>query len=336
MSSIDIFIIETELQYLASIEIQKLEGIINPIIFTFSESLSAKLVTREIQHIYLDRNWSGTLQKIIKIRRYLKQVNDVLESRPSFQHIHMHTPRIDQIHQNLFIHSLQKKFPNAQLHLRMIPDGILNTVESSSENSNRASLLNRLKHLKYLPFQNLRYYYFSGCKIGIDDPLFDKLYTFKGIRTNYPYNKIKTIKLNLDYHPEKSKQKHALVIGQRALDLKLLTTHEVNVIANRIKLEVERLSINSVDYLGHPRSPHNEFNINFNVIKQDVFCAEELYGKTHYSCIIGCSSTALINAKMLLPDSVVISVGLDMIYANKSEKYLHVRELFESAGIVVL
>ena len=62
---IALFVIETELQYLASLEIIKITSPEQVIIFSYSESLSQKLSARGVEHIYLAKEWSGTLQKII-------------------------------------------------------------------------------------------------------------------------------------------------------------------------------------------------------------------------------------------------------------------------------
>jgi hypothetical protein len=333
---IALFVIETELQYLASLEIIKITSPEQVIIFSYSESLSQKLSARGVEHIYLAKEWSGTLQKIIKLKRCMKLVTNALAASAPFSRILLHTPRIDQVHQNFIIHVIQRTFNNVPLRLRMVPDGILNTLVESTDQSSKVSLRTRLRHLKYLPFPDLKYHYFSGCRIGIDDPLFDVLYSFSGIKTNYPEDKLKHINIAIERRAEPKKKKKALVIGQRLLDLNLATSHEVTAISNRLKLEVERLNVDQVHYLGHPRSSNQEFNNGYSVISEEVFCAEELYSKTHYSYVLGCTSTALINAKMLLSDSVVISVGLDTLYHDRTDKANDLRYTFESAGVVVL
>ena len=333
---IALFVIETELQYLASLEIIRTTSPEQVIVFSYSESLSQKLTVRGVEHTYLDRDWSGTLQKIIKLKRCLRSVVNKLDSAEPFSRILLHTPRIDQVHQNLIIHALQRNFRGTPLKLRMVPDGILNTIVESTDETSKVSLRTRLRYLKYLPFPDLKYHYFSGCRIGIDDPLFDVLYSFSGIKTNYPEDKLEYIDIAIERRAEPKKKKKALVIGQRLLDLNLATAHEVTAISNRLKLEVERLNVDQVHYLGHPRSSNQEFNNGYKVIEEDIFCAEELYSKTHYSYVLGCTSTALINAKMLLSDSVVISVGMDTLYQNRTDKGNALRYTFESAGIVVL
>jgi hypothetical protein len=334
--TINIFVIETELQFLASQEIIKKTNASKTLFFSYSESLSQKLTSRNIKHVFLDRDWSGTIQKIIKLKKCLSAVVSRIRKELPFSEIIFHTPRIDQVHQNLIIHALQRNFPSKALKLRMIPDGILNTIVESTNNTSQTSLKTRLRYLKYLPFPDLKYYYFSGCSIGIDDPLFDILYSFSGIKTNYPEEKLEYINIEIERKSKPKNKKIALIIGQRLLDLSLASAHDVTTISNRLKLEVERLNVDEVHYLGHPRSSNQEFNKGYSVIKDDIFCAEELYSKAHYSYVLGCTSTALINAKMLLDESVVISVGLDTLYRNRPDKGDALRYTFESAGIVVL
>jgi|GEM_PF-859068 len=332
-SDIHLFFIETELQALAVSAIVSQTPECTFLIYSFSEQLSSKLSERGVQNYHLDKECRGFIDRSKKTRQYLKQISESLPTQ--IERIHIYFPRIDQFYQNVIINYMQTRYADQNLSFALIPDGLLNILESSSDQKRKISLKEKKRDLilKFIP--DIKYHYFDGCKIGADDEIFSNIYMWENISTNYPPKKIRNLNISTHIPRHKVKASKVLVIGQRIINIDKHNEESCQKITDKICNYLKFSDIKTIDYLPHPRSEYMELNSGFNVVNHNNFCAEELIVLSDYSHIVGCCSTAMVNAKVLYNELNVISIGMED-FIRDPEKLKRMKDTFYGLGITVL
>lgn len=312
---INLFVLETELQYLAFSSIKKKVEQDSVIVFTTSSRIHERLLVDGEPCFYVSRESHGWLGRLLRIRKnllfYKKQV---LHLGRSFDKIVLNVPRIDNIHNNIAINYFKHHFPMVTVVVRLIPDGAINIFSSTLSNK-KIRTQEKWKHnVGFKIFKDLQYYDYQGDELGADAGVVDKIYCFRGVDTGYLTDKLEEIDLPIQtqYQTDKE-QKSALVIGQNFLQLGSAPEDFVTRVCDSIAGLIKSLNIKQVTYAPHPRSTYDEFKCDYySEINGQYICIEECIAKGHYTHIISCYSSALLNSKIMFKNKIqVYSVGLD-------------------------
>ena len=332
-AEIHLFFIETELQALAvSATVSKIQDCAF-IIYSFNKHVSDKLLQRDIQSYYLDKECRGFINRIRKTRQYLKQISDSIPAQAT--DIHLYFPRIDQFYQNVIINHMRLMHTSHDLHFSLIPDGLLNVLEESCDHKRVASRKEKKRDffLKLTP--DIKYHYFDGCSIGADDDIFSNIYMWENIPTNYPAEKIRKLQIPAPVTAHKTDEIKVLIIGQRIIDIDNHDENTCHRISEKIQNYLKFIDASTIDYLPHPRSAHMELNNGSTTVTDNSFSAEELILNSDYSHIVGCCSTAMANAKVLNSELNVVSVGMED-FIREPDKQERLKNIFQALGITVL
>ena len=237
--------------------------------------------------------------------------------------IRLHTPVIDTEAVNYLINFLRGAFPGAAFSVRIIPDGLLNIRRHPLGRLKR--MLQYLKKLKRVFCPELDYYTFSGDRIGSDDAIVDRIYLLP--RFPHQYDPGKVAELPALVPPaagghEGARVPRALVVGQPLVDFKRMTTADVELVTQGMRRFIGDCGISEIDYKAHPKDSRRELDSSgYRDLK--ITCPLEIHLSRHsYDLVIGVYSTALLTAKMVLPESSrVVAYGMNrMQFRGDSER----------------
>jgi hypothetical protein len=312
--TVNLFVIETELQYLAYAAIQKIHPDIVSIIFTTSARVYDRLCSDGYSCDLISRKSSGWLGRLIKIRENLAIYKKrIIQQDVEFSEINFHVPRIDNLHNNIAINFLKYNFSNAKVNVRLMPDGAIN-IFSCELSTSKLRKQNRWRNnIGFKFFYDMKFHFYSGDELGAESEAVDRIYCFKGIETSYPQNKIFMIDLPVAISSCAGLNKSVLVIGQNFLQLGTASEEYINEVSSEVFRLVKSFTSDKIDYAPHPRSVYNEFfQDGYAVINDDYLCIEEQIAKGNYKYVVSCYSSALINSKIMFGDDInIYSIGLD-------------------------
>lgn len=311
---LNIFVIETELQYLAFKAINEFIDVNLTLIFTTSERVHQRLSCEKHICIFTNRESRGWIGRLNTIRSNLEIYKYQIQKLSNdYSQINFHTPRIDNVYNNLAINYLKFHFPCVNINVRLIPDGAINIFSSNLSASQIAKQKRWEANIGFKLFKDLKYYHYSGDELGADADIVDRIYCFKGVQTGYDERKLQKISLPISYASKNKTGNSILVVGQNFLQLKTASEEYVEKVSEAIYRLVNTITAERVDYAPHPRSRFNEFGRKeYNFIDPDYLCIEEVIAKGDYKHIISCYSSALINSKIILGRDInTYSLGLD-------------------------
>ncbi|MFT6690912.1 MAG: hypothetical protein ACJAXH_001434 [Colwellia sp.] len=339
-NTLNIFVIETELQYLAYTAIRKIQSGNNlSIIFTTSLRVYNRLCSDGVSCDLVSRKSSGWVGRLIRLRKNLALYKKrILELKNDFSEINFHAPRIDNIHNNIVINFLKYNFSLAQVNIRLIPDGAINIFSCEMSTIKLKKQRKWLSNIGFKLFPDMNYHVYNGDELGADSEVVDKIYCFKGIETNYPRNKIILIDFPLSSSSRRSSERSVLVIGQNFLQLATASQSYIDEVSNEVYRLVSSFSPGRIDYAPHPRSTYNEFGRDeYTVIDDDYLCIEEKIAGGGYEYIVSCYSSALINSKIMFGDDInTYSIGLDCFPFPDDSQRDKLITAYQSLGIKVL
>tara|TARA_B110000196_G_scaffold320238_1_gene341317 strand:+ start:1013 stop:2083 length:1071 start_codon:yes stop_codon:yes gene_type:complete len=338
-NSLNFFMIETELQYLAYIAIKDVQENECALIFTTSERVFKKLFDDGIDSSLISRNSHGWIGRLKKIRANLFfYKKSIQEQGHKFLEINLHFPRIDNVHNNIVINYLKYHFRDSKINVRLIPDGAINIFSSNLTPSKLKKQKRWINSIGFKFIKDLEYYPYGGDELGADSDIVDRIYCFEGVKTGYPENKLCMIKLPILGEVNKKNEGSVLVIGQNFLQLNTASLLYVEKVSSAICQLVNSLNANRIDYAPHPRSNYNEFSRpEYNFIDNDYLCIEEKIAEGGYEHIISCYSSALINSKIMLGDSInTYSLGLDSFPFPDPSQRKKLIAAYKSLGVTIL
>lgn len=180
-------------------------------------------------------------------------------------------------------------------------------------------------------FPKLRYYTPKTDLIGILDEKVRYIYTFKGMESNYPSDKVRLLEVPVGGARNDGK-KVAVVVGQPLLKDGFATEESVELITKEIHSWIKENHFESVFYSKHPRSSdYLDFYCDDYVILEQNGAIEPLLCEIQPYAIISCYSTALAIGKSLLGNNVrCVSIGLDHTNTDKKRE---LRAHFRKADI---
>lgn len=336
---LNIFVIETELQYLAFIAIKKILLDECAIIFTTSNRVYLRLCDDNIESSLISRESHGWLGRFKKIKFNLALYKEkILEFQCTFKEINLHFPRIDNVHNNIVINYLKYNFQGAQINVRLIPDGAINIFSSKLCASKLEKQKRWINNIGFRLVQGLEYYAYAGDELGADADIVDRVYCFEGVKTGYAAHKLHMINLPISCDDKKNLGGSVLVIGQNFLELNTASREYVDRVSDAISVLVRNISSEKVDYAPHPRSSFDEFGRSeYNYIDNDYLCIEEKIAKGGYEHIVSCYSSALINSKIMFGDNIkAYSFGLDCFPFKNPSQREKLLSAYHSLGIEVL
>ena len=170
---------------------------------------------------------------------------------------------------------------------------------------------------------------------GLTSPLTEKVYVYPGLqdKTLKYHHNVELIPIgNTRSHTVKTKNS-MLIIGQRAVDNDL-SHNDINKVIDKFKEIAKNEHVEKIDYLPHPRAKRELFfyDETFNKVSTK-HSAEILAMSEGYRIVASFSSTSLIFARLLNPDSSfkVYSVGLNK--ARVLDKFSLIRNTMSLAGV---
>lgn len=337
---LNIFVIETELQYLALHSINKqMDQPYDSIVFTTSSRVYERLQSEEFDSYFVSRDSRGWLGRLIRIRKNLNFYLMVIRaSGRNYEEINFHVPRIDNIHNNIVINCLKHHFKGCSINVRLIPDGAINIFSNTLSDKKLKRQDRWSNNFGFRLFSDMKFMKYSGDELGADAAIVDKIYSFEGVETSYPKHKICNIRLPFVANKEPDGASAALVIGQNFLQLKTASQEFIDQISEKIQAILDGASVDRVDYAPHPRSGFNEFfQPDYNILRGDYLCVEECIAEGGYSHVISCYSSALINSKIIYGSRIeAISVGLDSFPFPDSAQSVRLIDCYKKLGIDVV
>lgn len=255
--------------------------------------------------------------------------------------IRLHTPVIDTEAVNYLINFLRSKNPEATFSVRLIPDGLMNVQRHPL--GHFKELLQYFKKMRRFFTPELNYYTFKGDRIGSDAPIVDRIYVLRGLP--HQYNLEKTVEIDLHHktvqvgpnHSTSTSKKLALVIGQPLIIWKRFSQVDMQSVSMGIRSFIADCGINHIVYKSHPRDPNREF---FHPDYEELTINDPL--ETHlasyrYDLVIGVCSTALLTARMILPQSYrVVAYGMNMMKYRGKEDKMNIELPFQSLGVEMI
>ena len=339
MDELNLFVIETELQYLAFIAINKISTSKYSIIFTTSDRVYKRLCDEGIECSFISRESHGWFGRLSKIRANLAFYKEkILEFNCIFTTINLHFPRIDSIHNNIVINYLKHNFTGAKVNVRLIPDGAINIFSSNLSAAKIEKQKSWMNNIGFRLIRGLEYYPYRGDELGVDAEIVDRIYCFEGVQTGYPIHKLYMINLPISCDDNKKSGGSVLVIGQNFLQLNTASREYVERVSDAIYGLIKNISSGQADYAAHPRSSFNEFGRwEYDFVENDYLCIEEKIAEGGYQYVISCYSSALINSKIMFGDNIkTYSVGLDCFPFKSSSQREKLISAYKSLGIEVL
>lgn len=339
ISILNVFIIETELQYLAFIAIKtKAIGDGDMLIFATSYRVYERLLQDGYQCDYIDKNFSGWLGRLLGLKKILKLYKTRIEEKSQkYTDINLHMPRLDSLYNNLAINYLKSNFTQAKINVRLIPDGAINIFSAKLSDEKIRKQKKWESHLGLKIILGVNYYTYSGDELGAEAEVVDRIYCFQGLTLDYPAEKLFEVTLPIKHEDSEIKSDDVLIIGQNFLELGTVSEDIVHQLSREINELVADVSKGDVFYAGHPRSSYNEFwQEGYSKVENDYLCVEELIAKGKFKHVISCYSSVLINTKLLFGSEVnSYSVGIDKVSCIDSSQTDQLISTYRDLGIQV-
>jgi len=338
--ALSIFVVETEIQYLAFVSIHNsLNRTKNCIVFTTEEKIFSRLKCDGVCCQLVSWGARGWLGRLLKIRRNLKVYENKISSfNGNFSEIKFHIPRLDNIQHNIAINYLKYHFSNIPVSVHLIPDGALNIFSRQLTLSKLKKQDRWARNIGFRLFPDMEYIRYQGDELGANAEIVESIYCFEGVETNYPLYKVKNITLPLKVDSTSGISKKALVIGQNFLELGTASKDFTNLVSAKVYSLIENLGIKKVDYAPHPRSSHDEFyHESYSLLDAEYLCVEEHIARAGYEYVISCYSSVLINSKIMFGDKIhAVSVGLYEFPFPDDDQGMKLAGSYEKLGIEVI
>lgn len=249
----------------------------------------------------------------------------------------LHSAVFDTEAINYFLHALPATSNAKNVYARIMPDGLGSLRRYPLNWAKR--LLQHTRRVRRLIAPELNYQCFSGDRIGSDAAFCDRIYTVAGLPCEYPKEKVCVLPPLVEIATASqdaclAAYRRALVIGQPLTDSGLLSPREMHEITAQIRDWLRRQGYVHVDYKVHPKDPAQElYHPDYRLVEPQ--CALESYmASTPYHAVIGVSSSALLFARQIYPNSVsVLAFGLGKVKFRSKDEGDGIKEVFRAFGI---
>ena len=318
-NSISVYFVKTELESLAAEMIAEQEGSDGANLLMHSGAARPYFMNPDIFSCissFSQENTKGILKEKRSIYKSLQHLEDhirKINSNPEI--IYIHLPRLSTSKTNYAINFLISSFPCSTVQVRLIPHGVATTNLININLSKRLKLIRRKFSPSRIFIPKIKYYPPSHDLVGGLDDIVDRVYTFQGITTPYPQEKVVEptgLREPLRNTQKTSIGRTAVIIGQPLLDNNLITEQNHTIITQRIKSWLKDNNFQTIYYSEHPRSKGQRdfFQEDYKILNQEG-AIEIALCEIQPDVVISCFSTALVTAKVLFGDQIqALSFGL--------------------------
>lgn len=324
-----IFLLDTELQCYAALKIIELEGISNPVLFSFTPNIQSYLTKIGVNSAYLKKKYKGPFSRSRSLHKSVSKIKPYLGDRNIF-YIH----RLDLIYVNVVIGTLCQKH---DIEVRIVPEGMLNySLEDASQRWLHQSKRWPLR-INY-GLTGLQKLEIEGERIGADSSIVKSIYCFHGLESPYPREKVIYLPpLSSSNNKNNFAPKKALVVGHPILKSSLDPNKLEEKISNKIMSILTEHKIVDLDYAPHPRDKSQNFKLDhYTSIQNSYLCLEQHLETHHYDLVISCLSTVLLTAKLIFGDNIQsISVGAN-IFPSTAASIESIRKTFLKANVEMI
>jgi Alpha-2,8-polysialyltransferase (POLYST) len=270
-----------------------------------------------------------------RIRRTRSNLDLVAHYCTGADEISLHTTVIDTEAINYHINYLKGQFPDADFHVRLFPDGVMN-LKRHPQGCFKESL-QYFRFIRRLVYPKLRYYTFKGDRTGSDDQIVDMIYTLPTFPYEYEASKIIVLPQfgrNEIEHVKEQVLKRALVIGQPLIAYKGMTKESVERVTHAIYDYLKENGIDEIYYKSHPRDNTREYALDeYRELIIDEPLEQHLAGFP-YGVVIGVCSTALLTGRMVLPEWCrVVSCGMNLMRFPSDEARVSYVQIFNQLRV---
>jgi len=338
-SSTAIYLVKTELEALASEIIAKQFEPDSLNLLIYNKKAEPHLINPLAFQSRLASSYAqgkGILAEKKSIYKNLKDLSTELRRlNPKPTYIYIHLPRLSTSKTNYCVNYLRREFPQSILRVRLIPHGLVSVDLIPLTFFKRLKLLRKKLHPANLLFPSLSYYAPKGDLIGGLDEIVDRIYTFKGLSTPYPTQKVvelSGLRSYIQSTPKARTTRSAVIIGQPLLKNGSISESAHAVVRRQIHDWLKNNSFQTIYYSRHPRSGEtlDFFEEDYQLLEQNG-PVEIALCDIQPEVVISCYSTALATAKVLFGDEIrAISFGLAL---TQSDKKSGLSKYFESMGI---
>lgn len=324
-----IFLLDTELQCYASLKIVEIEDIKAPVFFSFNPNINRYLRDKGFNSTYLEKKCSGLFRQTRALHRSIAQLEKHLSDKNI---IYLH--RLDLIYTNVLVGTLLKKH---DIEVNIVPEGMLNfALEDVSVKWLRRS--KRWKNRISYGLTGLKKLELEGERVGVNMPVVTRAYSFAGLESPYPKEKVKYVSFFAESDSQKPKHaKRALVVGQSILNNQNTPKEVEQRISDNIQNQLDELGISDIDYVPHPRDKNICLKRdNYRSVSHPFICLEQYLELEEYDVLISCCSTVLLTAKLIFGDKIdAVAVGLNT-FPTLPQNIASIATAFDRANVRML
>lgn len=269
-------------------------------------------------------------------RRLLANIDLVAALIGRCDTLHLHSAVFDTEAINYFLRALPARCGARTMHARILPDGLLGIRRYPLSLSKH--IAQRVRVVRRWVSPCLRYWVFSGDRIGSEAPFCDRIYVLAGLPHDYDADKVVVLApLAQRSTPSDAAQplRRALVIGQPLVGTGLMKATDRDAVALQIEQWLASCQLEQIEYKAHPKDRQFELcRPSYQVLEIDQ-PLEVWLGRTPYRVVVGVRSTALLSARQLCePDTQVVAFGWSRTRFKSAAERADMRRVFDEAGIV--
>ncbi|SFP89871.1 polysialyltransferase family glycosyltransferase [Hydrogenimonas thermophila] len=272
-----------------------------------------------------------------RMRRIRENLHKVVSRVKDYESIHIHAHEYDTEAYNYFINFIPKAI-SADIHFRIIPDGIANLSLHPLSFSKYA--WHCLRKVRQIFLSELNYRCFNGDRLGTQADFIDRIYVLPGFDHPYDSSKVKELPSLINCKVSKTKinrEKSALIVGQWLVDFGQLTEKEALEIKLSIYNWLKENGIKQIYFKPHPRDSRYELMMPDYKIIDTKKPIELIMSQQYFDIVISVNSTALFTAKMIYGDSArVLSFGLSKLKFKSLKMRKGLIKQMEKLGMEIL
>lgn len=315
MSKYNLFFVGTPLNYISSEKIVEYfeKDSINILFSTRpqNEKIIRNEVWDSVYEVYPPKYQKVKKGFFKKLNVYKENLKKVVESCRNADEINLHISIMNNHEINFFINGIRKNYGNKKFNVRIIPEGLQNVARYPLTYGKMCRQYIK-KTWKFI-CPELDYYLFSGDVTGADDKIVDRIYLLPNLPHEYDKNKIIYIPsiTNIDIkHTDLSET--AIVLGQPLVKTRVMKHEDSVKVAEEIYKFLKQNGFSKILYKPHQREPIHEYSHEGYDVLSINEAIETHFLSHNYGMVVGVSSTALLTARMILPEtSRIVSYGMN-------------------------
>jgi len=271
-------------------------------------------------------------------RRLRENIRMVAQLAGPCERLLLHSAVFDTEAINYFLHALPRACGAAEMHARILPDGLISIRRYPL--SRAKLILQRLRRLRRWVAPELDYQCFSGDRIGSDAPFCDRIYVVPGLPHEYPAHKTHVLPAltgTLAPAPgQAAGPRRALVVGQPLREFGLISAADLERLTTQIHDWLRAQGMEEIDYKAHPKDAAHELrHRDYRLIEPDG-ALETYLAATPYDAVVGVRSSALLFARQIYPPSVAVrAFGWDKVRFKSPEEEADMRKAFTACGVIL-